>query len=72
VSGRQVTEHLWVNLIPAAVVPEDDPIEAYASLEDRVTGDVTTFDVAVIPALITALRFTYNEAMGLPESSVRQ
>jgi len=72
VSGRQVTEHLWVDLIPAAVVPDDDPVQAYASMEDRMTGDVTTVDVAAIPRLITVLRKTYNEAMGLPESSVQQ
>jgi hypothetical protein len=51
-------------LIPAAEDPEDDPIKAYAATVDRMTGDTTTFDVSDIPALITALRRAYNEAMG--------
>ena len=69
---RQVTEHLWVVLTPAAPDPDDDPIQAYAVVTDWQTGDATTFDVDAIPALITALRHTYNAAKGLPESSVRQ
>lgn len=62
-SSWQVTEHLWVELTPAAKDPEDDPIQAYAATVDRMTGDSTTFDVAAIPGLITALRRAYNEAM---------
>jgi hypothetical protein len=64
-SERQITEHLWVEWVPTADDPEDDPMVAYAVVADRATGDATTFDVAAIPALITALRQTYNEAMGI-------
>jgi hypothetical protein len=69
-SARQVTEHLWVELVPAAVDPVDDPLMAYAAIADRMTGDTTTLDVADIPALIRVLRQTYNEATGLAERSL--
>ena len=59
----QVNEHLWVELIAAD--PEDDPIEAYVAVADRMTGDATTLDVTAIPALIRALRLAHNKATGV-------